>query len=164
MRRMCGLTRTAQVFFTRKFFGIYFSVGSVDSVAIRGFHGHSWIPWPFNFWASLRYIPIMRHDPQIVLCTVPDEMTARRVATTLVEERLAACVNIVPGLTSIYRWQEAVESAAELLLIIKTGTSVYTQLQDRIRALHPYELPEIIAVSPAGGLPDYFTWITNALE
>jgi periplasmic divalent cation tolerance protein len=106
----------------------------------------------------------MADDPQIVLCTVPDETTARRVATTLVEERLAACVNIVPGLTSVYRWQDAVESAAEQLLIIKTGTSVYPRLEDRIRALHPYELPEIIAVSPAGGLPDYITWITNALE
>lgn len=106
----------------------------------------------------------MADEPQIVLSTVPDETTARRIASALVEERLAACVNIVPGLTSIYRWRDAIENAAELLLIIKTNAAIYPRLQDRIRALHPYELPEIIAVSPAGGLPDYFTWITNSLE
>jgi periplasmic divalent cation tolerance protein len=106
----------------------------------------------------------MTDDPQIVLCTVPDEAGAQQIASVLVEERLAACVNIVAGITSVYRWQDAVESAAELLLIIKTNAAVYPRLQDRIRALHPYELPEIIAVSPAGGLPDYFAWITNSLE
>lgn len=106
----------------------------------------------------------MKNDPQIVLCTVPDDTVAKQIAATLVDERLAACVNIVPGITSVYRWQGAVETAPELLLIIKTGAAVYQRLQDRIRALHPYELPEIIAVSPAGGLPDYFAWITNSLE
>jgi periplasmic divalent cation tolerance protein len=106
----------------------------------------------------------MANDPQIVLCTVPDDAVAKRIASALVEERLAACVNIVPGITSIYRWQGAVETAAELLLIIKTNAAVYPRLQDRIRALHPYELPEIIAVTPAGGLQDYFAWITTSLE
>jgi periplasmic divalent cation tolerance protein len=106
----------------------------------------------------------MTDDPQIVLCTVPDDAVAKRIASALVEERLAACVNIVQGVTSVYRWQGAVETAAELLLIIKTNAAVYPRLQDRLRTLHPYELPEIIAVSPAGGLPDYFAWITTALE
>jgi periplasmic divalent cation tolerance protein len=106
----------------------------------------------------------MTNGPRIVLCTVPDEAVAKRIASVLVEERLAACANIVPGITSIYRWQGAVESTAELLLIIKTNAAVYPRLQDRIRALHPYELPEIIAVSPAAGLPDYFAWITDSLE
>ena len=106
----------------------------------------------------------MTNDTQIVLCTVPDEATARRIASALVAENLAACVNIVPGITSVYRWKGAMETAAELLLIIKTTLGVYTRLQDRIHALHPYELPEIIAVSIDQGLPDYLAWITASLE
>jgi periplasmic divalent cation tolerance protein len=106
----------------------------------------------------------MTNETQIVLCTVPDEATARRIASALVAENLAACVNIVPGITSVYRWKGAIETAAELLLIIKTTLGVYTRLQDRIHALHPYELPEIIAVSVDQGLPDYLAWITTSLE
>ena len=106
----------------------------------------------------------MTHDPQIVLCTVPDDATARRLSTALVAERLAACVNIVPGITSVYRWKGTVETGPELLLIIKTVAAKYAQLQDRIRALHPYELPEVVAVTADGGLPDYFAWITSSLE
>jgi periplasmic divalent cation tolerance protein len=106
----------------------------------------------------------MTNETQIVLCTVPDEATARRIASALVAENLAACVNIVPGITSVYRWKGAIETAPELLLIIKTTVGVYTRLQDRIHALHPYELPEIIAVSIDRGLPDYLSWITTSLE
>jgi len=106
----------------------------------------------------------MTNETQIVLCTVPDEAAARRIASALVEEQLAACVNIVPGITSVYRWKDAIETAPELLLIIKTTPGVYTRLQDRIHALHPYELPEIIAVSIDRGLPDYLAWITTSLE
>jgi periplasmic divalent cation tolerance protein len=106
----------------------------------------------------------MTNDTQIVLCTVPDEAIAQRIASALVEEQLAACVNIVPGITSVYRWKGTVETAPELLLIIKTSVAVYPQLQDRIRATHPYELPEIIAVTPDGGLPEYLAWITTSLE
>ena len=106
----------------------------------------------------------MTNETQLVLCTVPDESTARRIASTLVGEQLAACVNIVPGVTSVYRWKDAIETAPELLLIIKTTMGVYTRLQDRIHALHPYELPEIIAVSIDRGLPDYLAWITTSLK
>jgi periplasmic divalent cation tolerance protein len=106
----------------------------------------------------------MTNATQIVLCTVPDEAIAQRIASALVEEQLAACVNIVPGITSVYRWKGTVETAPELLLIIKTSVAVYPQLQDRIRATHPYELPEIIAVTPDGGLPEYLAWITTSLE
>jgi periplasmic divalent cation tolerance protein len=106
----------------------------------------------------------MTNETQIILCTVPDETTARRIASALVAENLAACVNIVPGITSVYRWKGAIETAPELLLIIKTTVGVYTRLQDRIHALHPYELPEIIAVSIDQGLPDYLAWITTSLE
>jgi periplasmic divalent cation tolerance protein len=106
----------------------------------------------------------MTNGPQIVLCTVPDEAAAQRIASALVAEQLAACVNIVPGITSVYRWKGAIENATELLLIIKTTAAVYTRLQDRIRALHPYELPEVIAVSLDQGLPDYLAWIRTSLE
>ena len=106
----------------------------------------------------------MVNETQIVLCTVPDEAAARQIATALVAERLAACVNIVPGVTSVYRWKDAIETAPELLLIIKTNRGVYSRLQDRIHALHPYELPEIIAVPVNRGLPEYLAWITTSLE
>ncbi len=106
----------------------------------------------------------MTNDLQIVLCTVPDEATARQIASALVAERLAACVNIVPGITSVYRWKGAIETATELLLIIKTTAAAYLRLQDRILGLHPYELPEIIAVSLDQGLPEYLAWIKTSLE
>jgi periplasmic divalent cation tolerance protein len=106
----------------------------------------------------------MTDDSQIVLCTVPDEAAARQIASALVEERLAACVNIVPGINSVYRWEGAVETAAELLLIIKTTAAVYMQLQERIRSLHPYELPEVIAIALDQGLPEYLAWIKSSLE
>ena len=106
----------------------------------------------------------MTNDSQIVLCTVPDEAAARQIASALVVERLAACVNIVPGVSSVYRWEGAVETASELLLIIKTTAAIYNQLQERIRVLHPYELPEVIAVALDQGLPEYFAWIKTSLE
>jgi periplasmic divalent cation tolerance protein len=100
---------------------------------------------------------------QIVLCTVPDRESAERIATMLVTERLAACVNIVPGITSVYRWQEKIETDSELLLVIKTGQGVSETLQNRILHLHPYELPEIIAVPIEEGLPGYLDWLTDSL-
>jgi periplasmic divalent cation tolerance protein len=136
-------------------------------VFFRGFRGYPVFDpshLPFTLSAALRYIPDMTNDPQLVLCTVPDETTARRIASALVTERLAACVNIVPGITSVYRWKGTTETAAELLLIIKTTATNYAQLQDRVRALHPYELPEVLAVSIDHGLPEYLAWIKTSLE
>lgn len=98
---------------------------------------------------------------QLVLTTCPDEATARRIARTLVEERLAACVNVLPPMHSVYRWKGKVEDATEQLLIIKIAAQRYAAVQDRLRALHPYELPEIIAVPLADGLPDYLAWLHN---
>ena len=106
----------------------------------------------------------MATDPIIVLCTVPDEDTAETIAGTLVAENLAACVNIVPGITSIYRWKGAIERDRELLLIIKSGQGAYPDLERRIRALHPYELPEVIAVPIESGLPEYLDWIKDSLK
>ena len=97
----------------------------------------------------------------ICLNTCPDATSAERIATALVEERLAACVNLLPGLHSIYRWQGQVESADEVLLMIKTTAEAYPALQQRLLALHPYELPELLAVEPAAGLPAYLGWIAD---
>ncbi|RZA14507.1 MAG: divalent-cation tolerance protein CutA [Lysobacteraceae bacterium] len=97
----------------------------------------------------------------ICLCTCPDAPTAERIATALVEERLAACVNILPGLRSVYRWRGQLEAADELLLLIKTNAAGYPALQDRLVALHPHELPELLAVEPAAGLPAYLDWVAD---
>lgn len=97
----------------------------------------------------------------LVFSTLPDEARAREIATRLVDDRLAACVNILPGLTSIYRWQGKTETAGEVLLIIKTSEDAYPRLESALKACHPYELPEILAVAPLMGLPDYLTWIAQ---
>ena len=101
---------------------------------------------------------------QIALCTVPDADTADSIATALVSEKLAACVNIIPGITSVYRWQDKVENADEYLLLVKTTARAWALLEARILALHPYELPEIIAVPIETGQQDYIKWITDSLK
>ena len=103
----------------------------------------------------------MDDSRQLVLSTVPDRDTAERIATTLVTERLAACVNILPAVTSIYHWHGEVQKDAELLLLIKTRSSCYPQLEMRLTSLHPYELPEIIAVPIEAGLAGYLQWIQD---
>lgn len=91
--------------------------------------------------------------------TCPDTQTASAIARALVEERLAACVSHLPGLASTYRWQGAVESASEVLLLIKTTADRVEALSARLRELHPYELPELVAVEVRAGLPDYLAWV-----
>lgn len=103
-----------------------------------------------------------RMDALLCLCTCPDAATAERLAASLVEERLAACVSLVPGLRSIYRWQGAIQRDEELLLLIKTTRARYPALQARLPALHPYELPELLAVEVADGLPAYLRWLADA--
>lgn len=98
---------------------------------------------------------------RLVLSTCPNLRTAKRIATSLVEEGLAACVNIVPGLQSIYRWRGKTESAREVLLLIKLRARNYARVEARIRALHPYELPEIISVGTAGGYARYLAWVDD---
>ena len=97
----------------------------------------------------------------VCFCTCPDQDTAARIADTLVGERLAACVNIVPGLRSVYRWQGAIESADEVLLLAKTTRECLEALTARVVELHPYELPEVIAVEVAGGLAAYLDWVAE---
>lgn len=104
----------------------------------------------------------MNTEYQIILNTYPDQEQAKQMANTLVDEGLAACVNIVPGLTSIYKWQGKRESGTEVLLIIKTRREHYEQIESRIKSMHPYELPEIISVPIENGLKAYLDWIDNS--
>lgn len=101
---------------------------------------------------------------QIILCTCPDHQTAEKIARLLIERNLAACVNILPGLTSYYRWQGQIESAQELLLLIKSNSGRYSSVEAAILENHPYELPEIIAIPVDQGLPDYLHWIDSCLS
>ena len=101
---------------------------------------------------------------QLILCTCPNSDVAEQLATRLVEQQLAACINIVPGLTSIYRWQGKVEKDTEVLLLIKSTQNCYAAVEEAIQQHHPYELPEIIAVTVDEGSPDYLRWITSSLE
>lgn len=96
---------------------------------------------------------------RIVFSTFPDEATANKAAIYLVESRLAACVNILPAVASVYRWQDKIERTNEVLLIVKTTQSAYAQLESALKACHPYELPEILAVAVEAGLPDYLNWV-----
>ena len=103
-------------------------------------------------------------DVLLCLTTCPDAASAERIAVALVEEQLAACVNLIPGLRSVYRWQGVIERADEHLLLIKTTTGIYPALQGRLLELHPYELPELLAVKPADGLPAYLQWVADAVQ
>jgi periplasmic divalent cation tolerance protein len=95
----------------------------------------------------------------LVLTNCPDENSANALALALVESRLAACVNILPRLQSIYRWQGKIESAPEIPLLIKSTAAAYPALEARIRELHPYEVPEIVALAIDRGLPEYLNWV-----
>jgi len=95
----------------------------------------------------------------LCFCTCPDLESAQRIADMLVEERLAACASVLPGLRSVYRWQGAIERADEVLLLIKTTRERIEPLTARVASLHPYELPEVVAVEVAGGLAAYLDWV-----
>ena len=101
-------------------------------------------------------------DFMLVLSTCPDEATAERIARTLVEESLAACVNVVPGVRSIYLWNEAVQDAHEVLLIAKTTAARVAELRGRLVDIHPYEVPEVVAVRLADGHDAYLRWVAAA--
>lgn len=98
-------------------------------------------------------------DALLVFTNLPDVESARALATTLVEQRVAACVNVLAPCQSIYRWEGKLEEAEEVTLLIKTSAARYAALEEAIRAYHPYELPEIVAVRVEKGLPDYLAWV-----
>lgn len=97
----------------------------------------------------------------LILTSLPDAASAQTLATMLVSERLAACVNVLAPCRSVYRWQGAIESTEEVPLLIKTTAARYADLEAAIRTAHPYELPEIIAVPIAHGLPEYLRWVAT---
>jgi len=96
---------------------------------------------------------------RVVLTTVPDAEVGARLARTLIEEKLAACVNLVPGVRSFYRWQGRLEDAGEVLLLVKTRADRCAALAARIQALHPYELPEVLELAAVGGSAAYLDWV-----
>lgn len=98
-------------------------------------------------------------DAILILSTFPDIAAARTTVRTLVEERLVACGNIVPGVESIYRWQGAVETSSEVIVIFKTTADSAEAAQARLRELHPYEAPEILLLPVEGGWPPYLEWV-----
>ena len=103
-------------------------------------------------------------EARVVLTTCGSKEEAQKIARVLVERRLAACVNIVPSIESVYRWQGKVESATEWLLLIKTRAEQFEAVRDAIRELHSYELPECIMISVEGGSREYLGWIEESTE
>lgn len=97
----------------------------------------------------------------LIITNCPDEATANAIALTVIEEKLAACVNILPRVQSIYRWQGKVESTSEIPLFFKSTAAGYPALESRIKALHPYDIPEIIALPISRGLPAFLNWVTD---
>ena len=97
----------------------------------------------------------------LIITHLPDEKSAQSLAAGLVGEGLAACINIYPACRSIYRWQGVIESTLEFPVVIKTAADRYTDVEAAIRARHPYELPDILAVDVARGLPDYLGWVAR---
>ena len=95
----------------------------------------------------------------LVITNLPDAVTAEKMARQIIESRAAACVNQLAPCTSTYRWQDKIETSSEVPLLIKTTTDTYPRLEALIRACHPYELPEIIALPLSEGLPDYLNWV-----
>jgi periplasmic divalent cation tolerance protein len=103
-------------------------------------------------------------DKIVVLSTCGSEDEAERIARLLVEGRVAACVNIVPGVRSFYRWQGAVESAGEWLLVVKSARDRFDELRAAIEQAHSYEVPEIVALPVVDGAPNYLNWIDGCLS
>lgn len=100
----------------------------------------------------------------VVLCTCPDRAVATSLARAAVEQRLAACVNLVPGVTSVYRWEDETRLDEEVLLVAKTTAGAFRALESCWRGLHPYELPEVIAVPIETGSDAYLAWIKQSVS
>jgi periplasmic divalent cation tolerance protein len=97
----------------------------------------------------------------LALSTFPDAEIARRISNQLVTERFAACANILPAVESVYRWNEKIESGSETLVFFKVSEDRQSPFKDKLRSLHPYDVPEIIFVPVASGLPEYLQWVAE---
>ena len=103
-------------------------------------------------------------NKRIVLSTAGSEDEARKIAHHLVEQRLAACVNIIPRIESVYRWEGKVESNREYLLLIKTSSKMFPEVRDAILELHSYELPECVEIAVEDGSSEYLQWVEESLK
>jgi periplasmic divalent cation tolerance protein len=97
----------------------------------------------------------------LALSTFPDADTARRISNQLVTENFAACANILPAVESVYRWKKKIESAGEVIVFFKTTSDRQTAFQEKLRSLHPYDVPEIIFIPVAGGFREYLHWVAE---
>lgn len=104
------------------------------------------------------------HEVLLVMTNLPDRVTAERIAETLVTEGVAACVNVLAECTSIYHWEGKLNRTSEVPLLIKTTKAAYPRLQDALRKLHPYEVPELIALPVSAGLPEYLNWVIQETQ
>jgi len=100
----------------------------------------------------------------VVLCTFPDEEKARQIGAVLVERQVAACVNVLPGLRSIYRWEGRVHDEAEVLAVIKTTRGAYPRLEAEILERHPYDTPEVLALPVEAGAEAYLKWVGEGVD
>jgi periplasmic divalent cation tolerance protein len=98
----------------------------------------------------------------LALSTFPDAETARRISNELVTGKFAACANILPAVVSVYRWKDKIETASETLVFFKLSEDQQSAFQEKLRSLHPYEVPEIIFIQVAGGLLDYLRWVAES--
>ena len=105
-----------------------------------------------------------RNDACVVLVTAPDAAVAQQLARHVLEQKLAACVNIVPAITSFFWWQGKIDEQAESLLVIKTVATKLAALIEAVKKDHPYEVPEIIALPIVGGSKDYLKWLGDSVE
>lgn len=103
-------------------------------------------------------------DKIVILSTCADLAEAERIAHSLVKDRLAACVNVIPGLKSIYRWKGAIEESSEHLLVVKTSRELFEKVQNYLSAVHSYEVPEAIALPIVDGAPNYLNWLAGELR
>jgi periplasmic divalent cation tolerance protein len=103
-------------------------------------------------------------DKRLVLTTAGSRDEARRIAEALVDRRLAACVNVVPGILSIYRWKDKREEADEWLLLIKTTDAAFERVRDAVREMHSYDLPECLYLAIEGGSEEYLNWLAESVE
>ncbi|MFN3739576.1 MAG: divalent-cation tolerance protein CutA [Thermodesulfovibrionales bacterium] len=100
----------------------------------------------------------------VVYITAPDEESAQNIANLLVKERLAGCVNIIKNIRSIYFWQGSIEDEPEVLMIVKTKRELFKKLSDKVKSVHPYSVPEIIAMPIIEGSEDYLRWLDETTE
>ena len=103
----------------------------------------------------------MKSEVMVVLCTFPDFEKARQIGAVLVEKQVAACINLIPGVTSIYRWEGKIEEEGEVLGVIKTTAEAYAALETAILELHPYDTPEVLALPVGKGAEKYLAWVAG---